>query len=421
MKYTIIIPTYNGLKYLKDAIKTVTSQDYDDYELIISDNHSDDGTVDYLATIEHKNIKKIKPENKLAVAEHWEYALSYAQGDWIIFVGVDDGLQPYFFRLSDYLVKEAEKNNIKAINSRRGYYFWEGCQETYGDISINYNADAVYTIKDSKKAIEEALIGKINYVDIPHMYTESIIHKDIIKEVKDKQNGLFYVSMTQDCNGAVAICSSIDKYIQCETPLGIVGSSGSSIGLNTNSEKNNMKYVLDNMNSNRITWSNELISFGYLHISRVYFYDSILKTKALQSKKQIKKYNSKYFKKLFFANVYKDIVKIKNNEMFVERFKEVLEINNLQLKTINFYRKSFLRLHQNDFLCSRYLKPSTYIRKIKKEICKLFKVEINETHKNSICCFEKYSETTTKNIFDVWNIINKMDVDSSFIDNFIKG
>jgi glycosyltransferase involved in cell wall biosynthesis len=37
MKYKIIIPTHNTPKYLPACINTVINQDYNDYELIISD------------------------------------------------------------------------------------------------------------------------------------------------------------------------------------------------------------------------------------------------------------------------------------------------------------------------------------------------------------------------------------------------
>jgi glycosyltransferase involved in cell wall biosynthesis len=66
-KYTIIIPTRNALHYLKDCIESVVSQNFSDYELIVSDNQSVDGTFEYVASIKHPNIKLIKPENGLCI------------------------------------------------------------------------------------------------------------------------------------------------------------------------------------------------------------------------------------------------------------------------------------------------------------------------------------------------------------------
>ncbi|MGO9485931.1 MAG: glycosyltransferase family 2 protein [Rhodomicrobium sp.] len=48
-KYSILIPTRNGLRYLPYAIESVLSQSSDEFELIVSDNHSSDGTAEYLS------------------------------------------------------------------------------------------------------------------------------------------------------------------------------------------------------------------------------------------------------------------------------------------------------------------------------------------------------------------------------------
>jgi glycosyltransferase involved in cell wall biosynthesis len=43
-KVSIMIPTYNRAHYLVDAIESSLTQDYPNFEVIVSDNHSTDGT-----------------------------------------------------------------------------------------------------------------------------------------------------------------------------------------------------------------------------------------------------------------------------------------------------------------------------------------------------------------------------------------
>ena len=101
IKYSILIPTRNGIKYLPFCIKSILSQDYINFELIVSDNHSTDGTWQYLKSIHDNRVKIIKPVHSLSMTDHFEWLLSHAGGEWIILLGDDDGLQPYFFELSD--------------------------------------------------------------------------------------------------------------------------------------------------------------------------------------------------------------------------------------------------------------------------------------------------------------------------------
>ena len=52
-KISIITPSYNQVKFIEQAIKSVLQQNYPDFEHIIIDNCSTDGTI--------KNIKKVPP------------------------------------------------------------------------------------------------------------------------------------------------------------------------------------------------------------------------------------------------------------------------------------------------------------------------------------------------------------------------
>ena len=51
MKFSIVIPIYNVEKYLRECIDSVLSQTFEDYEIIIVDNGSEDETPDIAARL----------------------------------------------------------------------------------------------------------------------------------------------------------------------------------------------------------------------------------------------------------------------------------------------------------------------------------------------------------------------------------
>lgn len=60
----IVTPVWNGMPFIKECVDSVLSQDFTDWELLISDNGSTDGTIDYLLTLTDKRIKVfLQPEN----------------------------------------------------------------------------------------------------------------------------------------------------------------------------------------------------------------------------------------------------------------------------------------------------------------------------------------------------------------------
>jgi len=64
MRISIVMPTYNGMEYLEQAVNSVLSQKHQDWELIISDDGSKDDTRQYLATLGDPRIKvHFQPKN----------------------------------------------------------------------------------------------------------------------------------------------------------------------------------------------------------------------------------------------------------------------------------------------------------------------------------------------------------------------
>ena len=67
VKISIIIPTFNSEKFLKITLKSILSQTYKNYEVIVCDNYSKDRTkniVKYFLKL-NKNIKKFMEHFKL--------------------------------------------------------------------------------------------------------------------------------------------------------------------------------------------------------------------------------------------------------------------------------------------------------------------------------------------------------------------
>jgi glycosyltransferase involved in cell wall biosynthesis len=60
---SIITPAYNAERYLPDAVASVLDQSYTDWELIIINDGSTDGTSDYLSTLIDPRIRVINQSN----------------------------------------------------------------------------------------------------------------------------------------------------------------------------------------------------------------------------------------------------------------------------------------------------------------------------------------------------------------------
>ena len=65
-RFSIIVPARNGGSYLPTCVASILEQDYSDYELIVSDDHSIDGSVAYLQSVEHACFRWVVPPSGIS-------------------------------------------------------------------------------------------------------------------------------------------------------------------------------------------------------------------------------------------------------------------------------------------------------------------------------------------------------------------
>lgn len=91
-RISVLMPCYNGMPYIVEAVESVLKQDEQDWELIISDNGSSDGTRNYLAGLTDPRITVyLQPEN-LGVYGNLNFLLTKAQCDIAKLLCADDAL-----------------------------------------------------------------------------------------------------------------------------------------------------------------------------------------------------------------------------------------------------------------------------------------------------------------------------------------
>ena len=97
MKFSVLLPTRNRLKYLRYAVETVRRQDYEDWEIVISDNCSEDDIAGYARSLDDDRIVYVRTERFVPVTDNWNNALRHSGGDYVVMLGDDDGLLPNYF------------------------------------------------------------------------------------------------------------------------------------------------------------------------------------------------------------------------------------------------------------------------------------------------------------------------------------
>lgn len=177
---SIIMPSYNTGRFIRETIESVLAQSYSTWELIIVDDCSNDNTDDVVNQyLTDERIRYIKNDTNSGAAMSRNRALREAKGKWIAFLDSDDLWEPdklqkqisfmrdndYHFSYTNYIEIDEESNaNRKRVTgpkriSKHGMYnyCWMGC------LTVMYDADTVGLIQiaDIKKNNDYAMWLKV--------------------------------------------------------------------------------------------------------------------------------------------------------------------------------------------------------------------------------------------------------------------
>lgn len=142
MKASVIVLAWNGMDYLEPCLNAVFAQDYPDFEVIVVDNGSTDGSADFVAE-RFPQARLIRNERNLGYAAGNNVGLRAATGDVLVLLNQDTEVRPGWLRalveaLDDPTVGIAGCKIFYAdgvtLQHAGGYFEWPlGLSFHYGD------------------------------------------------------------------------------------------------------------------------------------------------------------------------------------------------------------------------------------------------------------------------------------------------
>ncbi len=96
-KVTVLMSVYNGEKYLREAIDSILGQTFTDYEFIIVDDGSTDGTVDIINSYDDQRVLLIRNDRNVGLTVSLNRGLGLARGEYVARMDADDISLPHRF------------------------------------------------------------------------------------------------------------------------------------------------------------------------------------------------------------------------------------------------------------------------------------------------------------------------------------
>ena len=114
MLVSVIIPVYNGGKYLERTLNSVLNQNFKDYEVICINDVSKDNSLEILEDFAKKDsrIKVIDNEKNMGAALARNVGIDIADGEYIYFLDADDYIDEKYL---ECMVEKIEQENCEIV------------------------------------------------------------------------------------------------------------------------------------------------------------------------------------------------------------------------------------------------------------------------------------------------------------------
>lgn len=231
--FTVIIPQKDRAEYLIHTLRTCMMQDYPNFEIIVSDDWSEDNSVEVVRDlmIKDSRIKLFAHDHHLGMRDNFEFALDQVRPGYVMALGGDDGLVPgCIWRMFEIL-----------SSTKRELLTWTPAGFAYSEFEGGRN---IFSIKRKKnygvKFIKSQIfLNKLSQTflyqidECPMLFMKGVASTALIDRVKSRTiDHSFYCCPTPDGFSGVVLAGEVEDYAFTYEPLSIGGTTTKSQGRN---------------------------------------------------------------------------------------------------------------------------------------------------------------------------------------------
>lgn len=227
IKFSIIIPTHNRPELLAVVVKHAMQLDYPSFEVIVSDNSSeetmrrnnDEVVSEYLS---QDNFRIVRPPQLLSPPEHFEFALDFASGDYVLYLTDKMMILPHILSLVAEAISASGAEIVNWATTAHqiddaktpagsgtltvSSEFLEGRPELYDpQAALSFKASCV--VPRDKQQSKDYIIGKIIF---------GCYSKELIKRIRGK-TGTVFNGATHDYSAMIQALSLAKSCVMLNT------------------------------------------------------------------------------------------------------------------------------------------------------------------------------------------------------------
>src|SRR5919205_699240 len=300
---SIVIPTRNRANLLPYAIESALAQEFDDFEVVVSDNSSSDGTPEAVRQFDDPRLRYVRASEVLHMPDSWEFALSHARGEYVTYLSDDDAIHPQLLARVWKVMREARSKVVAYPFGGLYYHEDHADRERVNQFVFTYPTGQTSTV--SSESVLNTLARSEFTHHLPRMLN-CLCSMAVISEARGRLGRLFF-PIAPDYTAGLAILSACSEITFLDDLLLIWGISEKSIGADqTNKRGSASETFLREFKGERDT----LYKYTPVKAKTVH---NIVANSVLRMKDEIGLTGFELDPAMYFIRIYKDLILLEGN------------------------------------------------------------------------------------------------------------
>jgi glycosyltransferase involved in cell wall biosynthesis len=221
---TLVIPTRERADTLRHTLRSAVEQDLREYEILVSDNQSQDDTRAVVSAVSDARIRYLRTDRRLSMCDNWEFALQQARGDYVIFIGDDDAVLPHGI---DRLAGLIRQHGLSAYMWTTPIYTWP-IDDLPAAITYLPPFTSVRRMDLERMARFVMAHGGWKYYELPGVY-HCAVARTVLQKIGQKAGRVFRTTQP-DLFTSMAVPAFAREAVHTGIPVTLHGRSAKSNG-----------------------------------------------------------------------------------------------------------------------------------------------------------------------------------------------
>jgi glycosyltransferase involved in cell wall biosynthesis len=225
---SICVPSRNRQQTFAQTVRDLTANPREDIEFVFADNSDDPGIADgHMAAIRDPRVRYLpSAEQALPMQDNWERVMQAATGDWIIFVGDDDYVDP---DVIDTIAEIARRRpQVDAVGWARMSFKWPEYRPFSGNASVALGNGVHLADRQDQLRALFTWKGASPVPKTAFSVYHGAVRRTAMERIRDHFSGRYFEHPTVDFDCSAKLLLTARELVYIDRSFSVAGSTASS-------------------------------------------------------------------------------------------------------------------------------------------------------------------------------------------------